>query len=164
MFFSESLWKSRSERIKIIRLVSIYFSSKLLIIFQKAYFIIIYQCTSGLRFSRSCSHLRREVHNFMLHCSKCMASTDYRIPFYETHPVKSHIIYINFISNFVWEKKFLRVPWWHSGYDSRLLLPWPKFKPWLGNSDPASRVAWPKKVICINGGLFINWASRVTQW
>lgn len=140
-----SLWKSRSERIKIIRLVSIYFSSKLLIIFQKAHFIIIYQPTSGLRFSRSFSHLRREVLNFMLYFSKCMAGTDYRIPFCKTHPVKSHIIYINVISNFVWEKKFLRVLWWHSGYDSRLSLPWPRFKPWLGNSDPASHGAAKKR-------------------
>ena len=67
--------------------------------------------------------------------------------FYKIYPVKSNIIYgFGYGTSFqIFCEKCLRVPWWHSGYYSGLSLPWPRFKPWLGNSDPASLVAWPKK-------------------
>ena len=39
----------------------------------------------------------------------------------------------------------LGIPWWPSGQDSWLSLPWPGFSPWSGNWDPASFGVQPKK-------------------
>ena len=36
-------------------------------------------------------------------------------------------------------------PWWSSNEDLAVSLLWPGFSPWLGNRDPQSCVAWPKK-------------------
>ena len=36
-------------------------------------------------------------------------------------------------------------PWWSSSEDLAVSLLWPGFSPWLGNRDPQSCVAWPKK-------------------
>ena len=41
--------------------------------------------------------------------------------------------------------KLVEAPWWPSGYESGLSLPWPEFNPWLGNQDLTSYVAQPKE-------------------